>query len=50
LFLAPFGQHVVVELETVQIVKGLPSLVAGDTGGYEASSSGGELIAAEDEP
>ena len=37
-----------VSLETVRIVKGLPSLEAGDTEGYGPASFGGEAIAAEE--
>jgi predicted helicase len=39
-----------VSMETVKIVKNLPSLETENMGGYGASSSGGELIAAEDGP
>jgi len=37
-----------VSMETVKIVKGLPSLGSGDTGGYGPTSFGGEAIAAEE--
>ena len=38
-----------VSMETVKIVKGLPSLGSGDADGYGPASLGGEAIAAEDE-
>jgi len=37
-----------VSMETVMIIKGLPSLEAGDTEGYGPASFGGEAIAAEE--